>query len=159
MDIEDFARTHPEFLPEKYFLGVLEGWGIIESLLGGLQKRFTVQGHGAWDQATQVVTFSETWKFDNGRTDTLDWTIRKLGPGSYTGNETSVIGEAQGEQSGCAFHWRYSRDTPQDEGKTVRLNFDDWCYRIDERAAMVRGSAGRAGIPFSILHATYRKCD
>jgi hypothetical protein len=157
MDIKDFAGTTPEFLPETFFAGSLRGWGLLESLLGGLQKRFVVQAQGEWDRGTQIVSFTETWTFDNGRSDTLQWKIRKLGPGRYSGHEARIEGEAKGEQAGYAFHWAYSRNTPQDDGKTALLNFDDWFYRIDDQVAIVSASAGRAGIPFSIVHATYRK--
>lgn len=37
------------------------------------------------------------------------------------------------------------------------LNFNDWFYGIDERVAIVRGSAGRAGIAFAFAHVTYRR--
>lgn len=157
MDIDDFAGTTPEFRPETFLVGRLQGWGILESLIGNLQKRFTVEAKGSWDEAALTVSFSETWTFDNGRQDTLDWQIRKLGPGRYSGTETRIDGEAEGHANGCAFHWTYSRDTPQDDGKSMLLNFDDWFYRIDDHVAIVRGSAGRAGIPFAIAHVTYRK--
>jgi hypothetical protein len=39
------------------------------------------------------------------------------------------------------------------------LNFNDWFWRIDERVAMVRGSAGRAGVAFAVAHVTYRRAD
>jgi len=34
---------------------------------------------------------------------------------------------------------------------------DDWFYRIDNRACLVRGSEGGAGLPFAMAHVTYRK--
>jgi hypothetical protein len=46
---------------------------------------------------------------------------------------------------------------PQADGKKTKLNFDDWFYRIDERVCIVRGSAGRAGLPFGTAHVTYRR--
>ena len=66
-------------------------------------------------------------------------------------------GEAIGEQAGCAFHWRYTRETPQADDSVLKLNFDDWFYRIDERGCIVRGTAGRAGIRFATAHVAYRK--
>ena len=45
----------------------------------------------------------------------------------------------------------------QGDGKSFKLNFDDWFYAIDDRACIVRDSAGRAGIPFATAHVTYRK--
>jgi len=159
MNIDDFAGSVPELLPESYLTGDLEGWGVVERLTGGLQQRFTVRANGAWDEVARVLNFIETWTFDDGRQDTLAWRISRLASGRYTGQEPRLDGEAEGERAGCAFHWQYTRNTPLSGGddKSMMLNFNDWFYRIDERVVMVRGSAGRAGIPFSILHATYRR--
>lgn len=68
-----------------------------------------------------------------------------------------MLGQAEGEQYGCAFHWKNLRDTPQADGTSSKLNFDDWFYRIDADACIVRGTAGRAGLPFATAHVTYRK--
>lgn len=157
MVINAFVGTRPLFLPERFFVGRLEGWAVVETLVGGLLKRATIASHGELDVDTDTVVFIETYSFDDGHTDTLHWTIRKGEEGKYTGLENRLEGEAIGVQAGCAFHWKYTRDTPQARGKSVKLNFDDWFYAIDERACMVRGSAGRAGIPFATAHVTYRK--
>ena len=125
----------PAFLPEVFFIGRLEGWAVFESLTGGLQKRATIVGL------------------------TLRWTIRKSAPGKYNGIENRLEGDAKGEQAGCAFHWKYTRNTPQAGGKSTKLNFDDWFYMIEERACIVRGSAGRAGLPFATAHVTYVKLN
>jgi hypothetical protein len=63
---------------------------------------------------------------------------------------------AKGEQAGCASHCEYTRDVPQADGSKARLNFDDWFFRIDERACIVRGSAGRVRLRFVTAHVTYR---
>lgn len=157
MDIKDFKDTLPVLRPEEYLTGELEGWGVIERVTGGLQQRFTVSATGKWNGADGVLSFKEIWTFDDGRKDTLSWEIAPREDGKYTGKEPRLEGVAQGVQAGCAFHWQYSRDTPLQDGKSMLLNFNDWFYRIDERVVMIRGSAGRAGIPFSILHATYRR--
>ena len=157
MAIDAFAGTTPVFLPEQFFVGRLEGWAVVESLVGGLLKRASISAHGELDADTDTVVLTETYTFDDGHSDTLRWTIHKLGEGRYTGHENRLEGEAAGEQAGCAFHWKYTRDTPQGDGKSFKLNFDDWFYAIDDRACIVRGSAGRAGIPFATAHVTYRK--
>lgn len=157
MDIDDFKDTLPPFLPEIFLRGELEGWGIVERITGGLQRRFAVEARGTWDDMAGQLDFRETWRFDDGRSDTLAWKIRHVGDARYTGTEQRLSGEAEGEQQGCAFHWQYSRDTPLGDDTSMLLDYNDWFYRIDERVVMVRGSAGRAGLPFAILHATYRK--
>lgn len=155
MDISDFADKGPELLPELFLCGRLEGWGVLESPFGALKSRFVVKATGI--QAPDGVDFTETWTFDDGLVDTLRWRIRRAGLGAYSGTEPRLQGEAKGEQAGCAFHWTYTRDTPQQDGGSTALNFDDWFYLIDENTCIVRGSAGRLGLPFAIIHATYRK--
>lgn len=130
---------------------------VLESLVGGLLKRASITAHGELDADTDTVVFTETYTFDDGHSDTLRWTSHKMAEGQYTGLANRLEGEAVGEQAGCAFHWKYTRDTPQGDGKSFKLNFDDWFYAIDEKACIVRGSAGRAGIPFATSHVTYRR--
>lgn len=157
MKIEDFAGKDPEFTPETFFNGSLAGWGVMESPLGSLQKRYTVAAHGRWDAEERVVYFTETWTFDDGHVDTLKWQIRSLGAGRYSGTEPRLDGEAEGERAGFAFNWRYTRETPQPDGKTMKLNFDDWFWQIDQTTVIVKGTAGRLGLPFATAHVTYHK--
>lgn len=157
MKIDDFTGKGPEFKPEEFFDGALVGWGVMENPLGGLQKRYTVKAEGRWDAEARVVHFTETWTFDDGFVDTLRWQIRSLGEGKYFGSEPLLDGEAEGDQAGYAFHWRYTRETPQPDGKSVKLNFDDWFWRIDDRTVIVKGTAGRLGLPFATAHVTYQK--
>jgi hypothetical protein len=84
MGIEDFKGTAPVFLPEEFLIGRLEGWAVLESLVGGLQKRATISATGEWDIASQTVALTETYTFDDGHTDTLHWMIRKNGEGRYS---------------------------------------------------------------------------
>jgi hypothetical protein len=155
MDVADFAGKRPELIPEQFLSGELEGWGVLESPFGAIKSRFVVKAHGT--PVSGGVDFTETWTFDDGLVETLRWQIRAAGSGKYTGAEEKLDGNAKGERAGCAFHWTYTRETPQQAGDPVRLNFDDWFYLIDERTCIVRGSAGRLGIPFAIIHVTYRR--
>lgn len=157
MKIEDFEGTGPAFRPEVFFAQRLDGWGVLEGPTGSLQKRFTVTARG--DVDGDVIRFQETWAFDDGHVDTLNWRIRALGGRAYSGVEDRIEGEAEGEVAGCAFHWSYTRDTPQPDGKSVKLNFDDWFFQIDERVVIARGVGGRLGLPFASAHVTYRAAD
>ena len=154
MKIEDFEGTSPAFRPEVFFTRALEGWGVLEGPTGALQKRFTVRAEGHIDG--DVIRFRETWIFDDGHTDTLNWEIRAYGNGRYVGREDRSDGEAEGELAGSAFHWTYTRDTPQPDGKSVKLNFDDWFFQIDDDVVIAKGVGGRLGLPFASAHVTYR---
>ena len=159
MKIEDFAETGPAFRPDWFFVGKAEGWGVLEGPTGSLLKRFAVKAEGELLAGEGHFRYSETWIFDDGRVDILNWEIRASADGRLSGVEDRSDGEATGEVAGCAFHWRYTRDTPQSDGKTLKLNFDDWFFRIDETGVMVRGTAGRLGLPFATAHVSYRKLD
>lgn len=159
MKIEDFAGQGPAFRAEDFFAGRLEGWGVMESPLGGLQKRYTVQAQGQVASNDGVIHFTETWTFDDGHQDTLRWIITAEGEGRYRGSETRLEGEADGEQAGFAFHWTYTRQTPQPDGISIKLKFDDWFWRIDDKVTVVKGTAGRLGLPFATAHVTYRRLD
>lgn len=157
MKIEDFEGTGPEMRPEEFLRGRLQGWAILEGPLGGLQRRASISAQGSHDPAAGTVSFHETWTFDDGQVDTLRWRIEVLGEGRYAGQEQSLHGKARGERAGCAFHWVYTREVPSPEGGTHRLDFDDWFFRIDDTGVIVKGTAGRLGLPFATAHVTYRK--
>lgn len=52
----------------------------------------------------QTLLFTETWTLDDGMEEALNWRIRKLEPGKYTGLEGKVEGQAVGEARGFAYH-------------------------------------------------------
>ena len=135
----------------------MEGWAVLESPVGGLQKRATIEARGTYDEVAGVIRFTETYKFDDDHVDTVNWMIRKVADGKYEGEEPTVHEKARGEQAGCAFHWSYTRDTPQKDGSVIKLNFDDWFYMVDDRGCVVRGTLGRLGLPFAVAHVSYRK--
>jgi hypothetical protein len=74
MKIEDFDGTGPDFRPEVFFTQRLDGWGLLEGPTRTPQKRFTVTARG--DTVGDVIRFQETWIFDDGHMDTLNWQIR-----------------------------------------------------------------------------------
>jgi hypothetical protein len=155
MDINDFTGTVPEFILEQFFVGKLDGWGIFENLVGGFQRRCTIVAEGEIVEGELILT--ESYTFDDDHTDTLRWMIRNIGDGKYVGDEPRLEGQADGQRAGCAFHWTYRRSTPSIDGSSTKLNFNDWFYLIEPNVCIVRGSAGRAGLPFGTAHVTYRR--
>lgn len=157
MNIADFEGTRPEFRPEEFFVGRLEGWAILQGPLGGVQRRATIKAEGT--MISGVIHFDETWTFDDGKTDALQWQITPSSEDNYVGSEPTLDGEARGERAGCAYHWAYTRNVPGDDGSSTKLNFDDWFFQIDRAVAIVVGTAGRLGLPFASATLTYRKIE
>ena len=73
-----------------FFVGRLEGWAVFQSLVGSLQRRATITAIGSLEEDTDRVMFTETHQFDDGHSDTLHWTIRKLAKGQYSGLENRL---------------------------------------------------------------------
>lgn len=49
------------FRPEEMFVGAFEGWGVMETPLGALQKRYVVEAEGQL-LAVGKIDFAETWR-------------------------------------------------------------------------------------------------
>lgn len=62
----------------------------MENLIGGLTRRATIKAVVSMEEETATVLFTETYTFDDGHSDTLHWTIRKLGEGRYSGHENHL---------------------------------------------------------------------
>lgn len=157
MRVAEFAGRQPEMVLEQWFAGRTQGWGIVQDRFGKLQRQFQVEADGTWDSAEQTLRLTETWTFDDGQVDRLEWRIKKVGPGRYQGSEPRLVGEAVGEQAGNAFRWRYTRRVPMPDGGESRLDFDDWFWLQDERVLISRATVGRFGVEFASISLFYRK--
>lgn len=157
MQINDFTGRSPEMVLERFFDGRAEGWGIVQSRFGKLERQFRVQADGVWDGAAQTLRLKETWTFDDGQVDRLEWSIRRLASGQYVGKEARLIGEARGEQAGNAFRWKYTRRVPMPDSDERKLDFDDWFWLQDENVLISRASMSRFGIEFATISLFYRK--
>ncbi|MBK8210697.1 MAG: DUF3833 family protein [Rhodospirillales bacterium] len=155
--IDDFSERSPKLVLERFFEGRTEGWGIVQSRFGTLERQFRVKADGVWDDAAQTLRLTETWTFDDGQVDRLQWNIRRLGSGQYVGSEARLVGEAKGEQAGNAFRWRYTRRVPMPDGDERQLDFDDWFWLQDETVLISRASIGRFGMEFATISLFYQK--
>jgi len=80
MGIEDYEGKRPELRPEEFLTGELEGWGIVEGPLGGLKSRYTIRASCTY--IDRIIKFTETWTFDDGARQTLNWQIKRLRVGT-----------------------------------------------------------------------------
>ena len=156
MNIDDFQGKEPPLVLERFFDGDSEGWGIMQSRFGALQRQFRIDAVGRWDEAANTLHLTETYRFDDGQVDRLEWTIRRLDNGRYEGREPRLLEPAQGEQAGNAFHWTYRRNVPDAEGDTT-LGFDDWFWLQPGDVLIARASVTKLGIEVATMSVFYRK--
>lgn len=157
MDIKDFDDRSPKLTLEDFFCGRLKGWGYTVGRFGGFQNSFKIENQGHWDKGSKTLTMSEFYKFDDGHSDPLNWSILKKSDTEYEGFEPSIDGSAKGEQRGNAFHWQYARDVPNKDGATTTFGFDDWFWLVEPRVLCVSASITKLGIEVARLSAFYKK--
>ncbi len=134
----------PSMALEEYFDGDLVAWGQVQDRFGTVRSRFEVDITGTWDGET--LTLVEDFVYDDARTEQRIWTLRKTGANTWAGTAPGVIGEATGEVRGDTFNWRYTIDLPLGDGETLRADFDDWMWRLDEERVLNRAYMNRFGI-------------
>ena len=142
MKIEDFANTKPEFNLIQYFEGEVEAWGIVEDRFGNLKRQFKVGMYGKINNG--VLTLEEDFYYADGETDKRVWEFSKLGEDSYQGSANDIIGKATGKEAGNAFNMTYKMDLDMGFAK-LRVNFNDWMYRIDENTIINKAEINKFG--------------
>jgi len=152
--IEDFKETTPAFVPEEYFIGTTQVWGIFQDRFGTVRRQFVADVVGSFDNETLIL--DESFRFADGTTDKRIWRIVHLGEGRYEGRANDVIGVAIGEAVGQSFHLSYNVDLEVGDG-SWRVHFDDWLLLQPDGTVINRATVTKFGIKVGELSAFFRK--
>lgn len=140
--VDRYRDQRPTLDLRTYFNGTLDAWGMFQGRSGDVQRRFHVVIDARWSGDTGVLDERFTWA--DGSTSRRVWTLTRQADGSYRGRADDVVGEAIGEVSGNAFHWRYVLALPVD-GTTYHVDFDDWMILMDDRVMLNRATMSKWG--------------
>ena len=154
VDIDDYRDEAPLLDLKAYFNGTIDGYGIFQDRSGKVVKRFHVVIDASW--AGDTGTLDEHFSYSDGSTQRRVWTIIRQAGGRYTGRADDVVGEAKGLASGNALRWRYVLSLPVD-GKTYRVDFDDWMYLMDERVMLNRSTMSKFGFRLGELTLSFTR--
>jgi hypothetical protein len=157
MSLDDFADREPPMLPERFFAGNLRGWGLETGPLGGIGRRIEVVAEGRYDPGSATLHLVETYRFDDGQSDRLEWQIRRLDGGGYEAREARATTPGEGRAAGAAFRLTYQRDVPRRDGGSTVLDFDDLFVQIDPDTVMVRAAITRLAVPVGGMTVIYRR--
>lgn len=141
--ITDYAAQKPVLELRDYFDGTLDAYGIFTDRSGQVVKRFTVVMECSW-QGDQGV-LDEVFSYADGTTQRRVWRMQRLADGRYTGQADDVVGTAQGQQSGNAFHWTYTLALPVD-GRVIEVQFDDWMYLMNDKVMLNKAAMRKWGV-------------
>lgn len=154
VDVHTYSQTTPKLDLREFFTGQVEAWGMFQKRSGEVVTRFHVdiQGHSEGEQ----LILDETFSYSDGTTQKRIWTLTPTGDGQWRGTAGDVVGEATGEVSGNAFHWRYVLSLPVGDS-VYDVHLDDWMYLLDENTMANRSFMSKFGIEVGQITLFFRK--
>lgn len=154
ISVQEYKSEKPQLVLENYLDGHVDAYGFFQDRSGKVIKRFKVTMKGTWKNG--VGTLDEDFIYSDGSKSKRIWTIKKTGPGTYSGTADDVIGEAHGETAGNAFQWKYTLELPVD-GKKYHVQFDDWMYLMDDNIMLNKSKMYKFGIYLGEVTLTFVK--
>lgn len=152
--VTDYAAQKPVLELRDYFNGTLDAYGVFTDRSGQVVKRFTVVMECRW-QGDQGV-LDEAFSYSDGTTQRRVWRLQRLADGRFTGQADDVVGTAQGQQSGNAFHWTYTLALPVD-GRVIEVQFDDWMYLMSDKVMLNKAAMRKWGVGLGEVTLTFVK--
>jgi len=154
MKPEDYVNTEPKIKIEKYFLGNVKAWGMLQGRSGKVKRQFTANMTGSFDGKNLIL--DEDFSWNDGEKQERKWIIKKLDDHNYEGTAPDVVGVAKGSSYGSAFKFEYSLLIPFND-KKIKVKFDDWIFKQDNRVAINKAIITKFGFKVGELTVFFLK--
>ena len=154
MKPEDFKNKEPRLIIEEYLSGNVKASGVLQNRSGKVTRQFSADLNGTWDGKQLVL--KEKFNWDDGEVQGREWTINKIDEHNYEGTAGDVVGKAKGYSYGPAFKFEYVLLVPV-KGRELKITFDDWIFKQDERVAINRATMTKFGIKVAELTVMFVK--
>ncbi len=150
----DFKDQKPRLIIENYLSGEVKAWGILQNRSGKVIRSFSADLNGKWDGNKLILDEKFIWS--DGEIQTRQWQIKKIDEHNYEGTAEDVFGTAKGFSYGPAFKFEYVLLVPV-KGKTMKIKFDDWIFKQDEKVAINRAVMKKFGFKVAELTVMFSK--
>ena len=150
----DFRDQKPRLIIEDFLSGNVKAWGILQNRSGKVTRQFSADLSGNWDGKQLIL--DEKFNWSDGEVQTRQWIISKLDDHNYEGTAGDVVGTAKGYSYGPAFKFEYVLLVPV-KGKEIKITFDDWIFKQDERVAINRATMTKFGFKVAELTVMFVK--
>ena len=154
MKPEDFKNKEPRLIIEEYLSGNVKAWGVLQNRSGKVTRQFSADLNGSWDGKQLIL--NEKFNWDDGEIQNREWTINKIDENNYEGTAGDVVGKAIGYSYGPAFKFEYVLLVPV-KGKEMKITFDDWIFKQDDRVAINRATMTKFGFKVAELTVVFVK--
>ena len=150
----DFKGKEPRLIIEEYLSGNVKAWGVLQNRSGKVTRQFSANLNGKWDGKKLIL--DEKFNWDDGEIQDREWTITKIDEHNYEGTAGDVVGKAKGYSYGSAFKFEYVLLVPV-KGKELKITFDDWIFKQDEKVAINRATMTKFGFKVAELTVVFVK--
>ena len=154
MKPEDFKDKKPRLIIEEYLSGNVKAWGVLQNRSGKVTRQFSADLNGSWDGKQLIL--KEKFNWDDGEVQNREWKINKIDEHNYEGTAGDVVGKAIGYSYGPAFKFEYVLLVPV-KGKELKITFDDWIFKQDDRVAINRATMTKFGFKVAELTVVFVK--
>ena len=154
MKPEDFKNKEPRLIIEEYLSGNIKAWGVLQNRSGKVTRQFSADLNGTWDGKQLILKEKFIW--DDGEIQDREWKINKIDEHNYEGTAGDVVGKAIGYSYGPAFKFEYVLLVPV-KGRELKITFDDWIFKQDERVAINRATMTKFGFKVAELTVVFVK--
>ena len=154
MKPEDFKDKEPRLIIEEYLTGNVKAWGVLQNRSGKVTRQFSADLDGTWDGKQLIL--KEKFNWDDGEVQDREWTITKIDEHNYESTSGDVVWKAIGYSYGPAFKFEYVLLVPV-KGKELKITFDDWIFKQDERVAINRATMTKFGFKVAELTVVFVK--
>tara|TARA_B100001989_G_scaffold250236_1_gene226965 strand:- start:683 stop:1207 length:525 start_codon:yes stop_codon:yes gene_type:complete len=154
MKPSDFINKEPRLIIEEFLSGEIKAWGVLQNRSGKVIRQFKADLNGNWDGKKLIL--DEEFDWDDGEKQKRKWTINKIDEHNYEGTASDVVGKAKGYSYGPAFKFEYVLLVPV-KGKNIKITFDDWIFKQDEKIAINRATMKKFGFKVAELTVVFEK--
>ena len=154
MKPEDFKNKEPRLIIEEYLSGNVKAWGVLQNRSGKVTRQFSADLDGSWDGKQLIL--KEKFNWNDGEVQNREWTITNIDDNNYEGTAGDVVGKAIGYSYGPAFKFEYVLLVPV-KGKEMKITFDDWIFKQDDRVAINRATMTKFGFKVAELTVVFVK--
>jgi len=139
-----FKNSGQSFDPVAFFTGHVSSWGVEENRAGQPTGIVTTDCVGTADPAGGI-DMVQTLHLPGGGTQTRRWRLTQTGAATYRATANDMDGATTGTAAGRAMHWRWILETSPGN-PLADVTMDQWFYRMDDGAVMIRTVVTKAGI-------------
>lgn len=156
-DFNQESLGGPKLDLEEYFDGQVKAYGQFQDIFGKVRRRFEVDIEGEWDG--QTLRLVEDFIYEDGSEEQRIWVLTKTDEDGWEGSAAGVLGTATGREDQDRFNWTYTIDLPIGDDETMRVSFNDWMWRLDEKRVLNRAYMKRFGIDIGEVIIFFERVD